>query len=121
MGYRSEVSVVMTRSGFASMMKEIPNELSSLALQASRFESLEDSTLLYWESIKWYDNNTPIRQFMNVLSTLEDSDYYFIELGEDTDDNKERGMFWDNPFSTSLVRHIGIDATGKPVQLAAFM
>ena len=121
MGYRSEVSVVMTRNLFGDMLKEIPDQVTELVCYADRFESLQDSILLYWDSIKWYDNSSPVRQFMNVLLESDDDQYHFIELGEDYGDNKEHGNFYDNPFSTCMVQRIAIDASGKPIELDAFM
>lgn len=121
MGYRSEVSVVMTRDLFSHLMKEIPTQVTELVRYADRFESLKNCILLYWDSIKWYEDTAPIRQFMNVLESSEETEYHFIELGESHDDNKEKGGFWDNPFSAYMVRHIAIDASGKPIELEAFM
>jgi len=121
MGYRSEVSVVMTRNLFGNMMKEIPAQVTELVRCADRFESLEDCILLYWDTIKWYDDTSPVRQFMNVLSAAEETEYHLIELGEDYSDNKEMGGFWNNPFSACMVRNIAIDASGKPIELSAFM
>jgi len=121
MGYRSEVSVVMTRNLFAEMFRQIPDQVTELIRYSDRFESLDNCILLYWNSIKWYDDSSPVRQFMNVLGEAEEAEYHFIELGEDYNDNKDRGDFYDNPFSTCMVRRISIDASGKPVELNAFM
>lgn len=123
MGYRSEVSIVMTKELFGKIYKDIPEPMNDLISYASKFRKQDNFVLLHWENIKWYaDTDYPPGQFWSKLMFHTDgsTDFHFIELGEDADHNEERGELWDNPWSTSMVRTIHIDDCGTDVSLDAF-
>lgn len=132
MGYRSEVSLVLTRKLFAKMLQEIPEETKQMVGYAERFESKEDSILLYWDYIKWYEDTYPINKFQRFLEAVEETDrndtestnslrFHLLRLGEDWDDNVELGRYWDNPFSAHFSRSIEIDSSGEDLKLDAFL
>lgn len=123
MGYRSEVSIVMTKDLFGKICRDIPAEMNELISYADKFKKHENFVLLYWGSIKWYIENdyAPGRFWSKLMEHTEgDTDFHFIELGESTDHNEERGEMWDNPWNTSMVRSIYMDDCGKDVSLEAF-
>jgi len=41
-----------------------------------------------------------------LMGKLESDDFLFLRIGEDMNDNEERGSFWDNPFELSILRTI---------------
>lgn len=124
MGYRSEVSLVITRKLFAQMLREIPEETKEMVNYTDRFESKGDSLLLYWNHIKWYDDSYPVGRFQRFLEAVDECDanrFHLLRMGEDWDDNVEMGSYWDNPFSTFFHRSIEIDSCGEIVELEAFL
>ena len=127
MGYRSEVSLVITRELFGKMMQEIPEETKEMISYAERFESKEDSILLYWDYIKWYEDTYPINKFHSFLKEAADysskyqNHFHFIRLGEDRDDNVELGSYHSNPFEAVISRSISIYSSGENVDVEAFI
>jgi hypothetical protein len=123
MGYRSEVSVVMTRELFSQIAAKIPNELAELVRYCDNFVSKENAVLMYWNYIKWYeDNNSSVAQFMKAISGADTDHYQFIELGEDLDHCSQKGAYWDNPFGVDIVRKLAVDLNGsKGLSVAVFL
>lgn len=64
--------------------------------------------------MKWFTGDLvyyrDIHFIESVLAELDESDYYFIRIGEDTDDNEIRGLWFDNPFAIILHREIVLDS-----------
>lgn len=127
MGYRSEVSLVITRELFGKMLQEIPEETKELILCSERFESKEDCILLYWDYVKWYEDTYPVNKFQRFLEEAADysSKYqnhlHFIRLGEDRDDNVEMGTYLYNPFEAVIRRSIEIYSSGESLDLQTFI
>lgn len=127
MGYRSEVSLVLTRELFGKMLEEIPEETKEIISWADRFESADDAILLYWDYIKWYEDTYPINKFHSFLKEAADysSKYqnhlHFIRLGEDRDDNVELGSYYSNPFEAVISRSIQIYSSGENVDISNFI
>lgn len=129
MGYRSEVSLVMTRPLFNKMLETIPQETKVMIGYAERFQKKGGSVLLYWNYIKWHDskNISAMEKFLHNVDESEVDEngdnpyqYHFIRLGEDHDDTEEHGDYWDNPWGTAVSRSINIDSVGENFQLEAF-
>lgn len=116
MGYRSDVCVTMKREVLAQMLQQMPDRMKELLQYADRFESCDDSVLINWNCIKWYDGDS----FTSLLKTFGSENYYFIELGEDADHNVTLGSYWDNPWNIGISRSISIDDVGKDITLEAF-
>lgn len=124
MGYRSEVSLVLTRELFSQMLKEIPEEAKEMISYADRFESRENSILLYWDYIKWYEDTYPVNKFQGFLQSLDQYDqnsFHLIRLGESTDDNVEMGTYFYNPFEACIRRSIEIYSSGEDVDISTFI
>ena len=51
---------------------------------------------LYWDYVKWYDGYDEVGFIEEFLESIPDEDYRFIRLGEDSDDNEERGEYFDS-------------------------
>ena len=103
MGYRSDVALAMTTDA-AILMKALCDhdpELKRLIDDADEKYNWEEgegvgeyTTKLMWANIKWYDGYHEvdcITQFMNWVS---EEDWYFIRIGEETDDTVQSGGFW---------------------------
>lgn len=121
MGYRSDVTIVLTRDALSKLYGEIPDAMSRVTAYADNFLHKNDSFLLYWSNVKWYEEHGEIGALMRHLTNLEDNDYYYLRIGEDREDVEENGGHWDNPFDTYLVRKINMDLEGsKEVDLSVF-
>lgn len=68
----------------------------------------KDATVWLWNAIKWYDDFEDIVFIENLIQELNEQDYLFIRIGEDSDDTEVRGYFWDNPFEVELIQNINI-------------
>lgn len=62
--------------------------------------------LWYWSWLKWYVDYPDVHWTEDFINRLDDGDFMFVRLGDDADDNEERGQFWGNPFDLGLVREI---------------
>jgi hypothetical protein len=108
MGYRSQVALVVDQEGF-----DVMNEATRSALDEwfNKY-SCEGYRLYIADDIKWYtgfgfDEVDAIENFMNNT----DSEHYrFIRLGEDNDDNEDRGGLYDDPFGLGISRSIEYEA-----------
>ena len=98
MGYRSDVALGLRKVDFEELMKrveliekqDVKKEVIELIKDGKKNikQSYTDFVVLYWESIKWYENMFPeIKFIMNFIEDLEEYDY--VRIGEDTDDITE--------------------------------
>ena len=62
--------------------------------------------LFLWDYLKWYDNYPDVRFIEDLMNELESDDFLFLRIGEDMNDNEEKGSFWNNPFALSILRTI---------------
>lgn len=124
MGYYSDVCLVLNEKGNAVLKKQLAapslddkvrSEVNNL-LQCADKHLVDDKTkseCWFWGGIKWYTCDPkyfPEINFLdNLMILLPEEDYYFLRIGEETDDSEICGMFWDNPFETMLAREIVID------------
>ena len=117
MGYRSDVGLALSKAG----MLRLQEKLNSLDKDSETFFSVSEllkyackhmkheetgAELYLWEYLKWYDNYSDVRFIEDLMNELEWEDFLFLRLGEDMNDNEEKGSFWDNPFELSILRTI---------------
>ena len=91
MGYRSKVVIALNNKVIVDNL--VKNNLPSLLKEADRSVEIRgpfNDKLRYiiyeFESIKWYDSYFEVTELETFISELDDSDYGFIRVGEDTDD-----------------------------------
>ena len=58
--------------------------------------------LFVWEDIKWSPNDEGICAFMDQLSKLNEDEYLFIKVGNDSMEHK--GNYWNNDFQFGYVQ-----------------
>ena len=124
MGYRSNVSLVLTRDAFAEMCKTIPEHLNKLVEMTDDFLQKENAFLFRWNYIKWVEDSyyPEINAVYRLLNSLDNDQYRFCRIGEDNEDVEERGEYYYNPFETGIVREIHSDVSNaSPVDLKVFM
>ena len=124
MGYRSEVTLVVDREGFANLCKNISSDLHELVKMTDNFVQKEDAFLFCWDHIKWYEDGfyPEISAISNALRAMDNKHYHFCRIGEDREDVEENGSFWDNPFHTEIIREVSKDLSDtKEVDLTLFI
>ena len=123
MGYYSDVAIALTENGIKIFNQKltssdtiIQNDVSRLLDHAKqhRCDAETKSECWLWYSVKWFTGDPvcyrDIRFIESVLDKLDERDYYFVRIGEDTDDNEIRGLWFDNPFAITLCREIVLDS-----------
>lgn len=120
MGYRSDIAFVVKRSAFADMWRQDADAMTKVTDYASTILKKDDSVLVLWNSVKWYDSYDEIGNFERLVSNLDNEDYYFLRLGENNDDTEELGGYWDNPFDTSISRSLNYSDCGDELKLDVF-
>ena len=117
MGYRSDVGLALSKAGafrlyeklnFLDKNSDSYIQTTNLLEYAHKHQKHEKSgaELFLWDYLKWYDSFPEIRFFENLMGELEWDDFLFLCIGEDMNDNEEKGSFWDNPFELTILRTI---------------
>lgn len=117
MSYRSDSALALTKVGVDALSKKLMShdpripEVRNLLDDAS-FHYVDDasgSEVWMWEWLTWYPECKEISVLEELMSELDEENFYFIRIGEENDDTEIRGQFWDNPFQMELYRGINID------------
>lgn len=117
MAYRSDVALVLTKSGveqFKNALAKVDNEIATDAdalLNSADDHRIDEKTgaeMWYWEWIKWNPIYPECRCIEDAFFDLPREEYLFCCLGEEIEDNQEDGYFTDNPFDVEFVRYINI-------------
>ena len=114
MGYLSDTCLCLKKETLdkfdALLTKQSPTELKAVGGLLENAESATDhesgDKLWFWHNIKWYSDDVEIRFLESFLETLPQTDYLFIRVGEEMDDNEVRGWYFGNPFEMYLHRTI---------------
>lgn len=109
MGYRSEVAVAIKREFYPMLIEGIPENTESVKSLISEAEvhKGEDGFLIHWDHIKWY--YTTVEKFEQSLKAIDPDHWIMFEIGEDLEDNKVIGHWWENPFNLSISRSLYMD------------
>jgi len=130
MGYRSNVGLVLSKNIADKLRKTINNiSLTELAknnlhitetmirnhiksILSSADTTYKDeetgSELYYWEWVKWYPESFRTSIIEDVLHDADPNEYLYIVIGEEENDIKMQGRYFDNPFGMYLIRDIHI-------------
>ena len=104
MGYRSSIAIAINgkhAKKFTEFVYSIGEPDSTNAIKGGLI------TGAYFESIKWYDfDNSDIKDLTSWLKSLDDSDYGFIEIGEDFNDVTYNGSPFD--FEMFVIRKLKV-------------
>ena len=109
MGYRSEVALAVTAEALTYLMAKLAGNEEARKMIFEHHDLLDtdfdgDGGLkVYWDCVKWYsgyEEVNAIEAFMNEMDEMTrepdeggdmDEHYRFCRIGEDRDDNVERG------------------------------
>lgn len=115
MGYYSDVSLCLSKTGVNRLKKRLENSAPEVKSEVERLleyadsHSLDASTeaeIWWWSDIKWYSDFPDVGFMEAFMRELDEKDYYFLRIGEADDDTERLGSYLDNPFNIYLVRSI---------------
>ena len=115
MGYRSEVVLVVGKEVMPQFMVTMAKSPEARRLCWADHDKMmkdydgEGNILFAWGSIKWYEGYEPIDAINDFMGWCEaedkEEDFRFIRVGEDPDDNVERGWLTHDVFITREVSY----------------
>jgi hypothetical protein len=89
MGYYSDV-VIAVKDPLGYNLRDILSEL-----ELDHEKHLKDGYLVFvFPSMKWYDDYDVVATVMEFIHTLNEDDYGYIRVGEDTEDIEILGTPW---------------------------
>ena len=115
MGYYSDVSLCLSKTGSARLKEKLKSAAPELKTEVERLLEYADSHSLdasteaafwWWSDIKWYSDFPDVGFMEAFMRELDEKDYYFLRIGEADDDTERLGCNLDNPFNMYLVRSI---------------
>ena len=115
MGYYSDVSLCLTKTGVATLREKLGNAPPEVKTEVERLLEYADTHTLdpaseaefwWWSDIKWYSDFPDVGFMEAFIRELDERDYYFLRIGEADDDTERLGCYLDNPFNMYLVRSI---------------
>ena len=115
MGYYSDVSLCLTKTGVNSLKAKLENASPEVKSEVERLLEYADTHTLdpaseaefwWWSDIKWYSDFPDVGLMEAFIRELDEKDYHFLRIGEADDDTERLGCYLDNPFNVYLVRSI---------------
>ena len=117
MGYRSDIGLALTKEAVVTLHQKLnkmdknsvdyQNVIYMLSYPEKHLTDTDSGAEVYlWSSLKWYHGYPEIDFFEELMDRLDPEQYLFCCIGENLDDAKERGAFWDNPFDLGILRTI---------------
>ena len=101
MGYRSEVSIVVSKACYVKhlVLNDLPEFLKEFTKQ-------EHKKCILWEihDVKWYATYAEVDEVNNWLGALNEMEYGFIRVGEETNDIE----VWGSPYEFGLAASTAI-------------
>lgn len=115
MGYYSDASLCLSKTGVALLKQRLENAEPELRTAVENLLEHADTHYLdvsskagfwCWRDIKWYSDFEDVGFMEAFMRGLDERDYLFLRVGEDEDDAERLGCYHDNPFDIYLVRGI---------------
>ena len=106
MGYRSDVIIVLRNDVV------LPHEVQHAILFSCGFVlegHCEGHRLYKANLVKWYESYREIAIIDQFLKSLDDGQYRFFRIGEDTGDIDYEGGFYEEPFCVGIVREFSYE------------
>lgn len=91
MGYRSQVAIAIK----TKIYHKHENELREAMKDCDALLKTEIAYVISWEYVKWYDSYPSVSSIEAVLAKLDEEDYGYLRIGEDSGDVEEKGSPWD--------------------------
>ena len=114
MGYRSQVTISITKKAFNENVGENIKDFKDCDL----IRQTEDTVTFIWEHVKWYDSYDDVKSVMSVLEKIDEEDYGLIRVGEDSSDIESSGS--PSEFSMYTATTLEVDDAGEDVSHEKF-
>lgn len=89
MGYYSEVAIAMWQDDLKEMFALASSKDNALnLLKNAEIRESGNKSVIYWNSIKWYDGYDEVK-FIRSFLKQNNKDYYFVRVGEEIGDIEE--------------------------------
>jgi hypothetical protein len=106
MGYRSDVALALKEEKFKDLLSSIKDDKAAVELLSGCDKHEKDGwVLLFYNSVKWYEDYKEVKAINDFVDTLDEDDYSYHVMGEEPDDYTQRGT-WESPFEISLSRSL---------------
>jgi len=106
MGYRSDVALAMKEEKFKDLLLSIKDDKTAVELLTGCQKHEKDGwILLFYDSVKWYDDYKEVKVINDFISELDEDDYSYHIMGEEPDDYTQKGT-WESPFEIRLSRSL---------------
>ncbi len=100
MGYRSEIALLFNAKGLEKLkekIKEIPSEEERSIVHSfwneETGERFSDGSILFTKDyLKWYIDYSEVQVVYDTFNGIEEEDYRFVRIGEDTADIEILGL-----------------------------
>ena len=108
MGYRSQVTLALQPQAAAlfSTLRARGGGLAELIEDAHRGNHNDGVESYDWSGIKWYESYPEIAAIETFMDRLDNEDmedqYRFVRIGEESDDNEQRGHGFEIYISRSI-------------------
>ena len=115
MPYTATVGLALTSSAYTNLKAYIGNQSKPAALKikgifrsADIHKSKLSSHLYYWNCLDWSHDSAPRIYLETFLNTIPLSEYHLCLVGDDPNDNQDRGLLND-PWDLLLLREVVFD------------
>lgn len=112
MGYYSNVTLCLTKEGKDKLTVELERakkddpehfaDINDLFDAPAREDVRSGAVVFIRDNTRWYEDHAEVIFTENLMSNLDRKDYYFVRVGEDSDDEDVRGDFFANPFGMHI-------------------
>ena len=102
MGYRSKVVLAINPVVYANAPESVKYAIAEMF--DAPIEETTDRILFRADWVKWYPEYPEVKAITEWFNTIYETDYGFIELGEDLEDNNFSGSYHD--FGLAVSRSI---------------
>lgn len=114
MGYLSDACLCLKKDAIGNFISSLgnysPTELRTIDNFFARSKSFthqeSGDKLWHWHDVKWDSDIAEVAFVESFMDALPNTDYLFIRVGDDMEDNEVKGWYFQNPFEMSLHRTI---------------
>lgn len=115
MGYRSETAICLSPKAmdrfvlrFNTAERHVAEAVLELVNSVDKYhyDKQTRSRIWFWNLVKWYPDYDEIKFMETLMDELDEDDFLFIRIGENTDDTEIHGVYHDNPFGMYLTRRL---------------
>ncbi len=115
MPYTATVGLALTASANEQLKAYIDKHPPKTGIAIKRMfrsadvhKTKQSSQLFYWNCLDWSHDSASRATLESFLNTIHSSEYHLCLVGDDPNDNQDRGLF-DDPWDLLLLREVVFD------------